>query len=266
MKKLFALKEWLTLPEAARHLSLMLDDSVSEGDVLRLGLDGHLKLSVNLVNHAVARAGKIIPLSEAKYVPGIPVAGHEPYFVLLAMKLNDRECLVFDKHDKSITGTWDLPMLGAERLDVEHKYQAITGGPAVTLMNLEGAFVASQDGQVFQLQETLEAKGGRPRQRYPAGSLPEDSVLVVRTQALRDFEDKVSAKQQVLDRPLHTRERRTLLVVIAALCDLAKITPGSYGAAKRVAGATDRIGAPVDDSTIGAIFKQIPEALEARMK
>jgi hypothetical protein len=55
--KLFKLREWLTLPDAARHLSIMFDEKVNETDILRLALDGHLKLSVYFVNHAQARRG-----------------------------------------------------------------------------------------------------------------------------------------------------------------------------------------------------------------
>lgn|GEM_PF-487871 len=63
--KLFKLKEWLTVPEAARHLSNLFGEAVSEADVLRLALDGHLKLSVNFVNHAKAkRGGRFRPFNE----------------------------------------------------------------------------------------------------------------------------------------------------------------------------------------------------------
>lgn len=55
--KLFKLKEWLTVPEAAKYLSLIFGEDVSEAEVLRLCLDGHLKLSVNFVNHAEAKRG-----------------------------------------------------------------------------------------------------------------------------------------------------------------------------------------------------------------
>ena len=50
MKKLLKLREWLTVPEAAGHLSILFGEDVTEADVLRLALDGHLTLSVNFVN------------------------------------------------------------------------------------------------------------------------------------------------------------------------------------------------------------------------
>jgi hypothetical protein len=66
VSKLFKLKKWLTLSEAARHLSIVFGEEVAKADVLRLALDRHLKLSVNFVNHARARCGKVVPMEEAK--------------------------------------------------------------------------------------------------------------------------------------------------------------------------------------------------------
>ena len=47
---LYKLKEWLTAPDAAAHLSMALVEDVTEADVLQLALDGQLTLSVNFVN------------------------------------------------------------------------------------------------------------------------------------------------------------------------------------------------------------------------
>ncbi len=66
MRKLLKLKEWLTVSDAARHLSILFGEEVSEADVLRLALDGHLTLSVDFVNHASARCGPIVPIEDAK--------------------------------------------------------------------------------------------------------------------------------------------------------------------------------------------------------
>ena len=65
-KKLLKLRDWLTVPDAARHLSILLGDEVTEAHVLRFALDGRLTLSVDFVNIAPARRGKIIPHADAK--------------------------------------------------------------------------------------------------------------------------------------------------------------------------------------------------------
>ena len=89
MKKLFKLKKWLTVPETARHLSIVFGEEVSEADVLRFTLDRHLKLSVNFVNHAKGMFGNVVPLSEVRTAPGLfTKEGEEPYQVVLAINLD----------------------------------------------------------------------------------------------------------------------------------------------------------------------------------
>jgi len=245
MGKLFNLKKWLTVPETARHLATLFGEEVTEADVLRLALDRRLRLSVNFVNHTQAKPGKVIPLSEAKTVPGLFKEGQEPYEVVLALRLNEHDFLELDKKIVKLTGVWDLLMMGSEELDIEHKYQQLTGGPAVTLTCLDGAFVKAVDGTICQLQDSYDENeyqrgseahlrkleeriardniepskaqelfdmhkeerkkflekrkaktdSGKDSENYfPAGGLPTDSVLVVRTDALREFEAAISAE------------------------------------------------------------------------
>ena len=158
MGKLFNLKTWLTVADAAQHLSIVFGEEVTEADVLRLALDGQLKLSVDFVNHAEARCGKVIPLSEAKTmtVPDIFKKDEETHDIILALRLNDRDFLELDEKIVTLQGVWDLPLIGNEQIDVEHKYQNLTDGPAVTLQGLDGAFVKGQDGQLCQLQESYD--------------------------------------------------------------------------------------------------------------
>ncbi len=54
MKTFLSLKKWLTVPETARRLAIIFGEEVSEADVLRLALDGHLRLSINFVNSTKA--------------------------------------------------------------------------------------------------------------------------------------------------------------------------------------------------------------------
>ena len=67
--KLFKLKDWLALPDTAQHLTGLMDEKIRESDLLRLALDHHLKLSVNFVNGAIAKCGKVIPYKDAEYYP-----------------------------------------------------------------------------------------------------------------------------------------------------------------------------------------------------
>jgi hypothetical protein len=69
-----------------------------------------------------------------------------------------------------------------------------------------------------------------------------------------------------VDRPLTTRQRRTLLTIVAALCKQVGVDPQARGAAQRIKEITEALGAPVDDGTIANLLAEIPDALEVRMK
>jgi hypothetical protein len=81
--KAFRLREWLTVPEATRYLTIAFGEDVTEADVLRAAIDGHLKLSVDFVNGTLAERGKLLtdqsgspgPPSEPTAVsgPGVPL-------------------------------------------------------------------------------------------------------------------------------------------------------------------------------------------------
>ena len=158
MNKLLKLKKWLTLPEAAQHLALVLEERVTDSDVLRLALDGHLKMSVNFVNHAYAKRGEVVPLAEVDMAEGFLREGEEPYLVPLAIQLNDHDFLKIGKKIVILEGVYDLPLIGSEKLAVEDEYQKLVGGPDITLHCLNGAFVKDQDGQWFGLQERFDDK------------------------------------------------------------------------------------------------------------
>lgn len=217
MSKLLALKQWVTVADAANYLSDAFDEDVSESDVLHLAIEGRLQLSVHFVNHAKAKEMKLLPLEEADSFLGIPVQGHEPYDVVLGIPWKSGRVLAEVKNSrvKTISGIWDLPMVGNERIDVEKKYQSLTGGPDVTLVCLDGTFVENSDGQIYQLQEFFDGDryqkdhpSHNTKKSYPAGGLPEDAVLVVRTEVLRGF----AAREKTDDKkdnetPLERRER-----------------------------------------------------------
>jgi hypothetical protein len=280
LSKLFSLKEWLTIADAARHLSIVFGEEATEADVLRLALDRHLRLSVNFVNHARARCGNVVTWEETEWqlvpktdLPWGPVIeglvqattdeyrpdppklqalyGALPenergnhYPMMRDLKIDGERFLALSDDVTRLGGVWDLPMIGNEKLDIEQKYQCLTGGPSVTLQYLDGAFVEGPDGQICQLQEDyddnefqagsmaaleilkhhltemkeldpskdldvealvnrheedrkkfLEKRKSKSAQEnyYPAGGLPKDAVIVVRTKALRFFEQTLNS-------------------------------------------------------------------------
>jgi hypothetical protein len=57
-----------------------------------------------------------------------------------------------------------------------------------------------------------------------------------------------------------------LLTIIAALCHQANIDYTARGAAQTIKSATELSGVPIDDGTIIKVLREIPDALETRMK
>ena len=89
---------------------------------------------------------------------------------------------------------------------------------------------------------------------------------MVRTDALREFEQTINADSAPVDKPLNTTERNTLLTIIAALCDYSAIDPKARGSATQIASMTAELGAPVTDETILKALVKIPDAVARRMK
>lgn len=346
MRKLFTLKNWLTIQETAKHLTVVFGEEISEADVLRFALDGHLTLSVNLVNHTRAKVGKVVGWSETKWeifpkeltlnkdvktldtfkdlssipanaaeqIQKIPKKDRKHFFSFvssLCIDITNRKFINLDDKVSSIDGIWDLPMLGSEELDIEHKYQMLTDGPAVTLQNLEGTFLQRGNLTICQLQESFDdneyhdgskallekiklhisidkipeveaqkllnmhkeerekylkkRKENPNNDYYPAGGLPDDAVIVVRTDELRRFEHALSDGNQN-DRPIKTTERNTLITVIAALCKYEGIDPLNRKTTSEIVQMTEDLGAPVSDDTVRSILQKIPDAVETRKK
>lgn len=81
---------------------------------------------------------------------------------------------------------------------------------------------------------------------------------------LEEFDN--SQSQEASKRSLGSKERNTLLVVIAALCKEMEVDWSQRGVATAIQRATETLGAPVSDDTIRKIFIQIDSALESRQK
>jgi hypothetical protein len=319
MSKLFKLKAWLTLDEAVNHISTVLGESATEADLLRFALDGHLTLSVNFVNRAKARKGKWVKTSDVQfYLIENDILTGEKLENPISMPLNhelfvsEDNWIALQKPVESISGVWDLAMVGGEKLDIEHLYQQSTSGLKVTLVALDGAFVkkgdvicqlqTDYDDNEFQtgsraqkkdveryiIEEKLsdeEAKKVRNKYQedrekylekrkstlqenlfYPSGGLGEhDYVLVVRTEEITRFIQSLE-DSPANEKPLTSKERNSLLVLIGALCKENGIDPKKRGIAAALVAMTENLGAPLTDDTVRKILNQIENAVSLRNK
>lgn len=319
MSHLFKLKEWLTLDEAAAHISNVLGEPATIADLYRFALDGHLTLSVDFVNHADARKGKWVKTEQVEFdlMKHDVLSGEKlaiPYELPknYEIRVSEDDWVALDKPVVSIGGIWDLTMVGGEKLDIEHNYQQLTSGLEVTLITIDGAFVQKGD-VVCQLQESfdnnlyqlgskayqeemereisanfnidvdeakklrtkfkadrdkfLEEKKNKPKEDgyHPAGGLPKDCALVIRTNEITRFIQSLD-DSHVSEKPLTPKERNSLLVLIGALCKEVDIDPNERGVATSLVAMTEILGAPLTDDTIRKILSQIEGAVDLRSK
>ena len=279
MKKLLNLKHWVTVPEAAGHLSFLLGEDVTEADLLRLALDGQLTLSVHFVNGTECLRGPLVPIQAAKR--DFQELDKNGQNLIEGESIGDDRVIECGKTEiRYLKGVWDLAMIGSERAEIESRYQVLTNGPAVEPdWWLSPILVSPDKGTYCQLmtRRTTEGSTGEnltstepyySRVNYHgAQKLPTDAVLVLRTSALRDLEARMSEPAHRAEKPIGQRERTTLLAMIAALAKLAKIDvtkPSS--AAVAIESQTARMGARVAARTIEEHLKRIPDALEGRSK
>lgn len=345
MGKLFNLKEWLTVADAARHLSIVFGEELSEADVLQLGLDGHLRLSVYFVNGMTVQTGDEVRYDEttlksayasgqypkellwveypthiwmAELYPDWPIDKNaKTTMTLYSPRISEGRFWNPSGEISFIEGVWDLPMIGAEINQIKHLYFQATDGTEVEPQDFnstffEGVFVqkGSEICQLLELVERNECRYGslasRARvEKYiakkqlesdeaqkvwnefnqareslleeieaddvmkgyePTKYFPEDAVIVVRPEALRELEQSINGGSKAQEKPMATSERNSLLTIIAALCDYSAIKLKDRGAASQIAKITDEIGASVSQDTVRRVLLKINDALESRMK
>jgi|GEM_PF-3048407 len=269
---LFKFKTWLTISESAEYLSKIFNDDVTKADVLRLSLDGHLKLSVRFANDTYAKRGRRLmefhpyelekdPLP-IQMVESVETILDPPYideervfrFTMNDSDIPDRETMD-NSHDISIDevkkgfkafkkkiqeaaddnrnwvagqglgfaherntllkGVYDLVMVEAGVLHVEHKWQQfIDGSDVVERTSSNGFFVEDTNGTIYALQECKKADN-----YIPARTLPDNSVLVIRTQSLIDLQNRVAGNKNELKKDLDHRKEKTYLNIIGALLE-----------------------------------------------
>ena len=109
-------------------------------------------------------------------------------------------------------------------------------------------------GDVEELKQRLEAQGAD-------WLLDEAASLRAK---IKRLEASAETKEE---RPVSTRERNTMLVIIAALCNEAKLDHAKPAkTANLIADTAAKMGIAIGESTIEGHLKKIPDALGTRMK
>lgn len=127
--KLYSLKEWLTLDDAASHLATVLSEKVTTADILQLAIQKRIKLSVNLLSGAYANKGTIRNIYEAQFML-------TPSGTSLSWLKDDEPATSLEKKLRSLglVKIGDIPRLDEEIRSAvhDHRVQAIHIGESIS--------------------------------------------------------------------------------------------------------------------------------------
>lgn len=275
MRKLYKLKKWYSLEDAAGRLTLTLDEPVTVQDIRQLMADGHLTAYWDL-ERRVAR--EIAPVTR------IYSEGDGLFEAMRCLKEISNSCTKVyieelepqDEYVQEIEGLFklDVQLVGAP----SRWLRGVSANKESQYSSLDGTFVVGEDGRLWQLMASLsfdecstyskpKSPWNHPDNFYAKYDMPDASNIVITKEDIESFEAQFS-EPIIAEKPLGTNERNTLLVLIAALCKSAGIDPASRTAAGDLTqlARADGINVDIDRDTVKDKLKQIPDALGARAK
>lgn len=278
MSKLFKLKHWVTLDEAARYLTAKLPpDSVEVADLLQYALDKHLVLSLSLVNPVRAKLGSIVKTADAPRLiaefenhkirfPGTDgemqeIAKPVP---VSSFVLDEDETMVMVERVLAVRGVWDLAGWGGEDVALRNMHHELTGAPLVKQTAGPSTWLRSPS----RPSEHCELYELAPGSSEPAGDasyvratgLPKDSMLGVRVSEIERFLSMLAAEGAAPAKPLDARKETAYLNIIGALVELIQTPrPGRDSDAAVIREMVENYGDRYGISPTN-LQKKIPEA------
>jgi len=251
MDNFYTLTQWLKLADAAKELSIPLKKEIQEYHLLRLALEGKLKLSFYLPTPIPAIPASVLPIQDEYERGTIPQKFNFP-----SPRNNFHLKIRHDQDVEHVQGIFDLPLLFGERLATEAECFEMENGKDFDLP-VGNPIILERDGKYICLQE-VPAQVIRNKEERAKISLPSNSptsrfgnspaprkamrmnhygIFVIRTEELQRFEGSVNPTSPDTGTPPDKTERDKLLVT-AALCNPSKIDHPGSGAANKIATKT----------------------------
>ncbi|MGX2948507.1 hypothetical protein [Frederiksenia canicola] len=184
MKKIYKLKKWLTLDEVAERLSLETKDDITKGDVLQLGIDGELRISIQIPSDLTAKKCEFIKREECTYsnigadfilqmeeianeikrrlnldnVPDDILKEHlDKVGFLNEESLRDgRFMRISSNETKLLSGVYELELIGNELLDLKWELSEEENLPKADIIKLCGFYVKDNNGTTFEIQSKID--------------------------------------------------------------------------------------------------------------
>jgi hypothetical protein len=268
MRKIYKLKDWYTLEEAATRLTLTLGEPFTVNDVLQMTVEGHLPLSWYM-----------------RYVYAQQVAPCTYLFHDLPPKMLEKLPPMPKLHSESLAAVSGIHQLeGAHTLDLEMcgaikdwviSLMTDTGGE---LVSLDGYFVRDGEGNIWRIMDMFtradrEAYGKKmdtsksmmhPDNFYPSGGSPDPEDLGITAKDLEAFETLLNTQSSQPEKALSSRERTTALKLIIGMA----VKGYSYNpntsrspTAQEISDDLAMLGISVDPDTVRKWLREAAELL-----
>lgn len=232
MKKLYQLKNWFLLPDAAKRLSAGLEEEVSVKDVLQLAIEGTLPISCYVRD-----------LPARRYPPQTKAKNTEPPEESLTNNNNEIEIntptsestaqvtitenIAGYKPDEFLQGAYKIEL--EECSAIQDWLYGIVSDSDQHILIRDGFFLSDETGDTWQVLEyakqlVVTMPNGESAvqgpQYVPRLSFPSDSDLVVQRQHIEFFEESLQTPSK--GKTIHPRTETNFLNIIGALLEVIR--------------------------------------------
>jgi hypothetical protein len=258
MSKIFKQRNWLYVEEAVEYLSKRFNERITVKDIYALSADEKLPLSV-YINTEYIGARRCI-LNQEKSKLEIDSHSYEPSLGI---------CNYLGVHQYIEDQIFELPNFGCGKglinslvtnqgaCNIQEILDSVVPFDYWILKRSNGEHIALID----KLYENHTKKDGTFVEKLLSANLPKGTALIVQKKHLLALVHSIETDEKVTqaDAPLVTRERNTLLTIIAALCKEAKIDYSTASkAAYLIQGAAASLGVNIGETTIEGHLKKSP--------
>lgn len=282
------LKKWLTIDDAANYLSALLAEPVEPKDILQLALENHLKLSINFTKIVDVMEVAISQFSEISSESSIDNFGQ--------VNFEDKSYHVSTSPQiVKIDGLWDLKLFGSGEDYVKARLLNFLEVNS-QVQNSDSGIYIERDNKTYCLYEQhkdydeknslflldsffenvikIENTGLDDGYYKPMPTIPSHAFLAVSLSSLKEFEHQVELEESHVSKnkkgtdieSVHPKERRTFLIMIAALAEKAGIDIDnditSLEAAKKINRFVDESGFELKLDTVKSKLEEIPDTME----
>jgi hypothetical protein len=290
MSKLFRLKDCLTLDEAVNHISNVLGEPITLAEIYKFALDGHLIISANFVNSAPAKIVMLVKNADGCISENHRFKAVEDKLLNitgvwdLTMLGNERADIEHRYHQETSGISVSASASGVYLQQGNTFCQLYTSIDKKLSSKEKGAFnkrliqrglLAKTQPYINYSPSTIELYGNSNSEHHQSvyeqinyfavGLDEEENVLVIRTAEVTRFIQSLEDTPQEA-KPLHDKERTTLLVLFSSILNKANIDLSERGVAGKIRRATEANNTPISEETIRNLLPHLRDIAELKQK